>query len=188
MCGRYNFSQEESDEIREIVREVERRQRGEFKTGEIYPTNAAPVLVAGDDRPVPELLTWGFPGFKGQRTIINARAETAPDKPMFRKCLEQRRCVIPSTGFYEWDEGKQKIRFNLPGDRALYMAGLYNEFAGEPRYVILTTAANESIADVHNRMPVVLPRERITEWIGDLAAAMDILHTVPPMLDRQPAS
>ena len=61
MCGRYNFSQEESDEIREIVREVERRQRGEFKMGEIYPTNVAPVLVAGDDRPVPELLAWGFP-------------------------------------------------------------------------------------------------------------------------------
>ena len=46
MCGRYNFSQEESDEIREIVREVERRQRGEFKMGEIYPTNVAPVLLS----------------------------------------------------------------------------------------------------------------------------------------------
>ena len=144
--------------------------------------------MSGADRPVPQLLTWGFPGFKGQRTIINARAETAPDKPMFRKCLEQRRCVIPSTGFYEWAADKQKIRLNLPGDRALYMAGLYNEFAGEPRYVILTTAANESISDVHNRMPVVLPRDRITEWIDDLGAAMDILHTVPPMLDRQSVS
>ena len=184
MCGRYNFSQEESDEIREIVREVERRQRGEFKMGEIYPTNVAPVLVAGDDRPVPELLAWGFPRFDKKGVVINARAETAPDKPMFRKCLEQRRCVIPSTGFYEWAADKTKYRFRLPGEDALYMAGLYNEFAGEPRYVILTTAANESIADVHNRMPVVLPRARIAEWIGGLGAALEILRAVPPMLER----
>ena len=103
------------------------------------------------------------------------------DKPMFRKCLEQRRCVIPSTGFYEWAADKTKYRFRLPGEDALYMAGLYNEFAGEPRYVILTTAANESIADVHNRMPVVLPRARIAEWIGGLGAPVGILRAVPPL-------
>ena len=185
MCGRYNFSQEESDEIREIVREVERRQRGEFKMGEIYPTNVAPVLVAGDDRPVPELLAWGFPRFDKKGVVINARAETAPDKPMFRKCLEQRRCVIPSTGFYEWAADKTKYRFRLPGEDALYMAGLYNEFAGEPRYVILTTAANESIADVHNRMPVILPKDKVEDWLMTEEFAIPYLHAVMPALIRE---
>lgn len=133
MCGRYNFSQEESDEIREIVREVERRQRGEFKMGEIYPTNVAPVLVAGDDRPVPELLAWGFPRFDKKGVVINARAETAPDKPMFRKCLEQRRCVIPSTGFYEWAADKTKYRFRLPGEGcALHGGTLQRVCRGTP--------------------------------------------------------
>ncbi|WP_147539293.1 SOS response-associated peptidase [Anaerotruncus rubiinfantis] len=186
MCGRYNFSQEESEEIQAIVREIERRQGVTgLKTGEIYPTNAAPVLLAENDAITPALFSWGFPGFKGQRVIINARAETAPEKPMFRASLAARRCVIPSTGFYEWDNHRQKYRFNLPDSTALYMAGFYNEFKGEPRYVILTTAANNSIADVHNRMPVVLEKDMIRTWIQDEAAAREILRAEPPLLERK---
>lgn len=74
---------------------------------------------------------------------------------MFRKSVLERRCVIPTTGFYEWGPGaggkKRKYRFNLPGERALYLAGLWNEFAGERKCVILTTAANASMEGIHDR-------------------------------------
>ena len=102
-----------------------------------------------------DLFRWGFPNFYRKGVIINARAETAEDKPTFRPCLEAGRCVIPSAGFYEWDADKRKIRFYQPG-HALYMAGLYRVYEGKPCYVILTTAANPSVADVHDRMPLVL--------------------------------
>lgn len=189
MCGRYNFTAEESAELREIVQQIERKYaQSDWHQGEIYPTNNVPVILWKDGQSDPELLGWGFPGFKGSRSIINARAETASERPMFRKSLNERRCVIPSNGFYEWDKSKQKYLFRLPGEDVLYMAGLWNEFAGERRFCIVTTEANESIHDVHTRMPVVLPRARIHDWMRDRSAAEEILHTIPPALVRKLAT
>lgn len=191
MCGRYNFSMEESAELREIVRQIEAKNaRADWHMGEIFPTNTAPVLLWEQERAEPELVGWGFPGFKsGARTIINARAETAAERPMFRKSLDGRRCVIPTSGFFEWQKpSKQKYLFRLPDADATYLAGIWNEFAGERRFCIVTTAANESIADVHDRMPVVLPKSQLNDWLTDRGAAEAILHTVPPMLSRQAVS
>lgn len=163
MCGRYVlFSDPELAEIREIIEEVQKNQ--EIKTGEIFPTNHAPILLQENGKLIPKAVKWGFPDFRGKGVIINARAETAPEKSMFRRSLEGKRCIIPSTRFYEWshDGGpKTKYQFNLPNGGALYMAGLYNDFGGERRFVILTADANESMRDIHNRMPVVLTRPEI---------------------------
>ena len=184
MCGRYNFSQEESDEIREIVREVERRQRGEFKMGEIYPTNVAPVLVAGDDRPVPELLAWGFPRFDKKGVVINARAETAEEKRMFRDSVSTRRAVVPVSWFYEWNKNKEKFTFTKEGSRILFLAGFYGRYEDGEHFVILTTQANASMAPVHSRMPLVLEREQVRDWILDSAKTKELLGQEPPQLDR----
>ena len=190
MCGRYSlFTDEQNEEIRNIIEEVNKKYYGsDIKTGEIYPTNIAPVLVAENQQLEPVPLIWGFPHFKGSGVIINARAETAEEKKMFRESLMQRRCVIPSTGFYEWqqDESKQKYLFNLSDTSTLYMAGFYNECKGERRYIILTTDANPSIADVHNRMPVVLQKNMLNDWVFDTNKALSILHRVPPMLTKVP--
>lgn len=189
MCGRYNFSTEECAELREIVRQIEAKNtQADWHAGEIYPTNAVPILLWEQNRTEPELVNWGFPGFQGSRTIINARAETVGEKSMFRKSLDTRRCVIPSSGFYEWDKEKQKYLFRLPGEDTLYMAGLWNEFAGERKFCIVTTGANDSMANVHNRMPVVLPKARLSDWLTSRTAAEEILHSVPPMLMRRAVS
>ncbi|WP_101909080.1 SOS response-associated peptidase [Marasmitruncus massiliensis] len=189
MCGRYQFTAEESQDIRNIIAEVERKcgVTG-MKTGEVYPTNLVPVLLPSGSDIVPELLSWGFPNFRNKGVIINARAETAQEKPMFKRCLSERRCVIPTTGFYEWDTTKKKYLFRLPEAPELYLAGLYNDFAGEQRFTILTTAANTSIADVHNRMPLVLPKEDVSLWLQNTAAAVLILNREPPMLVKQPVA
>lgn len=156
MCGRYIlFSEPELREIREIIEEMQRKNNGTVKTGEIFPTDKVPILIPIQGTIQPEIFGWGFPSFRGKGVIINARAETVHEKPMFRNCLATCRCVIPSTGFFEWSHGGKRVkyRFNLPKTNALYMAGLYNEFQGERRFVILTTAANSSMAEVHDRMP-----------------------------------
>ena len=178
MCGRYSLMPDESEEIARIVRAVESRVR----TGEMYPTSQVPVLMEAAEL-VPEAMAWGFPGFHGKSVrIINARSETA---------LE-RRCVVPTTGFYEWGPGgigeRRKYRFNFPGDRALYLAGFWNDFSGERKCVILTTAANRSLAGVHDRMPVVLRREELEAWVRDIGEAADILRRVPPELNWEIAS
>ena len=184
MCGRYTiFTDEDYDEIAKILDEVNKRHHADVKTGEIFPTNLAPVLLLEREGIQPEPMIWGFPNFRNKGVIINARSETAPEKPMFKSCLFERRCVIPSTGFYEWDKEKHKYMFRLPGKNMLFMAGLWNEFKGERRYVILTTAPNQSIINVHNRMPLVLTRDQVNSWITDDSASMTILQDTPPMLD-----
>jgi putative SOS response-associated peptidase YedK len=188
MCGRYVlFSDTEEKGIRDIIDEVQRKVNGEIKTGEIFPTDKAPVLIQEQNRITPEVLAWGFPNFRNKGVIINARSETVQEKAMFRKCLFTRRCVIPSTGFYEWSHNGEKLKyqFNLPHTRALYMAGLYDEFDGKQRYVILTTEANDSMSDIHNRMPVVLDREEVQQWVANPECAIKILNEKHPLLEKR---
>ena len=113
-----------------------------MKTGEIFPTDLTPVLLPYADVIVPRLMVWGFPSFRNKGVIINARSETVREKKLFASALEKRRCIIPSTGFYEWNAEKKKFLFNMPDSGMLYMAGIYDRFDGEDRFVILTTEAN----------------------------------------------
>lgn len=184
MCGRYVLYAEGNEELREILDRTE----GEYKTGEIFPTDKAPVLIQQGNDIHPIAVSWGFPKFRSKEVIINAKAETAPEKPMFRSCLAARRCIIPSSGFFEWshDAEKRKYQFNLPGADILYMAGLYQIFNGEARFVIITTKANQSLEKVHSRMPVVLHRDGKDRWMDSPQEAKRILSEVPPMLVKQP--
>lgn len=189
MCGRYVlFSDPELKEIREILEEIQRKNQT-VKTGEIFPTDKAPVLLRLGTKTMPEAFAWGFPNFRNKGVVINARAETVQEKPMFRSCLAARRCIIPSTGFFEWthDGEKTKYRFNVAGTEILYMAGLYGTFQGENRFVILTTTANRSMEKVHSRMPVVLDKDGKHTWLEDAGKAVELLARVPPELVKTPA-
>lgn len=181
MCGRYCLYSDGNEELRAILDRTE----GDFKTGEIFPTDKAPVLIQQKGRIKPEAVVWGFPGFHGKGVIINARAETVPEKPTFRNCLESKRCVIPSSGFFEWSHTgpKTKYQFNLPDVGVLYMAGLYQDFGDKRCYVIITTEANESMAEVHKRMPVILLREDVRKWLcDDSAVTVQLGRTPPPLI------
>ncbi len=174
MCARYEFSDE--DDIPEINAIIQQLSRGDntFKTGEIYPTNAAPVLAISSNKPELAVMTWGFPKWDGKGVIINAKSETAGEKKMFAKPLQCGRCVVPSTGFYEWQtigKTKTKFRFNCYDSKALYMAGLCN---GKGEFVVLTQTANEFIRDVHERMPVVMHKGEIRDWLCDAKFAGEL--------------
>ena len=133
-------------------------------------------------------LRWGLlPGFwatkKGQRPLINARAESVDSQPAFKDSFENRRCLIPADGFYEWrrdENGKRPIWFSPPDGDLFAFAGIWSKL--EPKdgeavtsCALLTCAPNETVAPVHNRMPVVLTREGEAAWLdpeaepGDLA-------------------
>ena len=143
-----------------------------------------PVLLASEDEhPTPMLMVWGLRTPKS--LLINARAETAMEKPTFAESARYRHCVIPSTGFYEWDGDKRKFLFTLPRSSTLYMAGIYDVREGVPSYCILTTAPNDSMRDVHDRMPLVLEREQIVPWLYDLKATARFLKATPPLLERR---
>ena len=144
-----------------------------IKSGEKYPSDLLPIFTRGDDKPKLHLMNWGFPFPGSKKLVINARSETAATKPMFKKSMEQYRCIIPTTGFYEWTHDREKIKylFRLSQEPILYLAGLYRRYDDKERFVILTQGANDSIIDVHGRMPVIIPEKQIRAWLNDKSAA-----------------
>ena len=146
------------------IREAVRKAGAQAPRDEVFPSDGAPVLVLREGKVVPAVMGWGFPGMQGGRNVINARAETAEERPMFRDGVAARRCVVPATGFYEWDADKRRYLFRMPARTELYMAALYGVFGGEARYCILTTQANASVAPVHHRMPLVLRAQEVRPW------------------------
>ena len=183
MCGRYQFSMDQSQELILIAQEIDPRYGAHAWTpGEIRPSVLAPVLVASNGTAQPELQSWGYK-LLGP-LVINARAESVEEKPLFHESVRSRRCAIPSAGFYEWDREKRKYQFKLPGEDALYMAGLYDVRDGKSCYCILTTAANESVSQIHHRMPLVLRKEHILPWLEQTELASEFLHINPPLLEK----
>lgn len=186
MCGRYQFTAGQCEEIRQIADAIQQKYgAGQWTAGEIRPTAKAPVLVQEGAGTTPALMKWGYqlPG----TLVINARAETVPEKPLFRRSLGTQRCLIPATAFYEWDAGKRKYQFTLPEEPVLYMAGLFDRRGGEDCYCILTTAANDSMKPVHDRMPLILPRGEAKQWLSDSSNAEVLLSMTPPALEVRSA-
>lgn len=177
MCGRTSLSVP--------VDVLTRRFNAQPRSGvEIHPRyNIAPgedLVAVQNDAPAEfDMLEWGFiPEWADDPddvpTPINARSETAAEKPMFREAFEERRCLIPADGFYEWAGSrgsKQPYRIERV-DRAPYAyAGLWETWTppeGAPRVTctILTTEANAVVDDIHDRMPVILEREEEATWLN----------------------
>ena len=104
---------------------------------------------------------------------INARAETLHSSNAFRDAFEKRRCIVPADGFYEWEgtgPSKRPIWFHRDDGGLLFMAGVYESWQPQPEqwqrtFTIVTTSANELMAPVHDRMPVILPEEVVDLWL-----------------------
>lgn len=180
MCGRYYIDIDEK-ELRDICDEVKKNmsnipeQLTFFKSeGEIFPTNIIPVQTGEDSY---EPMKWGFKKYDGKWQIINARSETAQSKSLFKNSMLDRRCLIPASGYYEWQKSgttKQKYSFFLPGQPVIYMAGCYKIEKGNllPTFVILTRNASEKFAEIHDRMPIIIPKHNIYSWLHDGPEAM----------------
>lgn len=184
MCGRYYVDDETAREIEKLVRDLDRRLKME-RTGDVFPSQNAMILKGEGNHLAAEQMRWGFPGFEKGKLLINARAETALERPTFRESVQDRRCIIPARGFYEWNKSKEKFTFERKETPVLFMAGCYNRYEGQERFVILTTEANPSVASVHNRMPLILEPEELKDWVLDDGATEYLLHKTPVMLEHR---
>ncbi|MBQ7338866.1 MAG: SOS response-associated peptidase [Clostridia bacterium] len=184
MCGRYTAEEDTSIDMRALYRELRMSYpEVQLKSGEIYPTETVPLLCGRDKTPVPG--TWGFPKYDGKGVIINARAESVQEKVSFRDAFYHRRCLVPTTGYFEWSRQKVKYRFGLPDAPMFCLAGLWTHTNEGLRFVILTTDANASVLPVHHRMPLVLTGEMTDAWVHSAQDAARCLGVSPPMLVRQ---
>lgn len=186
VCGRY-LIEDEDYEIEEIIAAAKRNaqdfpQEMAFAPGEIFPGSLAPVITAGG---AARFMIWGFPNFAAQRRPhINARSETAATLRTFGAAMASRRCLVPASGYYEWKslgaKRKEKYAFRLPGGAALYMAGIYSP---DGKFAILTREAAPELAEIHDRMPVILPKELSGAWLDEspdvmLEAVTQLLYAV----------
>lgn len=181
MCGRYYI-----DEY--IMDKLERLYASEFRSsrvGEMTPGAAAPVLTADGEKLTIKDFFWGYPGNGGKGLLINARAETAMEKASFYDGIRDHRIVLPAARYFEWNRQKEKNEFSRHDGEILYMAGFYDLFDGKARFVILTTAANESVQPVHHRMPLILEAHQVKEWIRDDQSTERILSQTMPTLARK---
>jgi putative SOS response-associated peptidase YedK len=161
----------------------------------VAPTQLVPVIRSGPDgaRQL-ALLRWGLvPSWaKDIRDgLINARSETIHEKPAFRQAFRQRRCIIPANGFFEWkrSEGKKVPYFVRMADGApMPFAGIWEAWRSPEGQVletcaILTTAANSTVAPIHDRMPVILHPNEFGLWLDreqhDPATLMPLLTPYP---------
>ena len=192
MCGRYYIPEEDRDEELQTILDALNRRGGaeKIKRGEVFPGDTAPVLANNRAlRETPFAMAWGYT-LPGGKTVINARSETAPEKPLFRDGMAQRRCLIPALWYFEWEKrDKEKIKYRLrPGGQGLfYMAGIYRLEMGRPVFTILTRAPTEKIAFLHDRMPVILPREMKADWLNPRFDAADVLRGADLNVDYTPA-
>ena len=186
MCCRYYYEDFEI-ELRELMKAEQVVKLSELPSMEaarrdICPSQAA-VVIHGNNKGSgardgvigASEMAWGFSSPVKKGLIINARAETAREKVTFADSIARRRCVIPASGFYEWDSHKAKFRFTSMDGGLLLLAGFYREEQGLPRYTILTTEANASMIKVHDRMPVMIGRDEIRPWIEDDTRLPDFL-------------
>ncbi len=180
MCGRYFIDDGYDPEISGIIGQISDRYRdtpelAAMKRGEIFPSDIVPVIT----QRASELMKWGFRRLDGKGRIINARLETAAEKPMFRKPFYSNRCIIPANHYFEWkkDEAK-KLKFAIGHDGPVYMAGLYRQENDEdmPLFVILTKPAEISIMFIHDRMPVILNKSLLRAWLGGNCGAEDLMR------------
>lgn len=182
MCGRFSQTKPLED-LAAFFELYEKAQRPNLEPRwNIAPTQKSAVVRNTDSKRDVALLRWGFAG-PNNAPLINARSETATQKPTFSDAFAQRRCLIPADSFYEWQviEGqktKQPWRIGLKGGGMMAFAGLWQPevvFGNEDCFTILTTAANDYLAPLHERMPVILPREQFGLWL-DPATPRPILQ------------
>lgn len=180
MCGRFAiFDEAQNEELARIIEGIKHRLKDNpeapvLKTGEIFPTDNVPILVSRGGKQSAHPAKWGFPNFNKPGVIINAKAETLEEKPMFRKSFYEKRCVIPANGYFEWQkDGKEKTKYFIHSENPLiYMAGLYGIFRDKndkpyTGFVVITTEPSSVISPIHNRMPVILPVEMADRWLTE---------------------
>ena len=157
----------------------------EVKTsGEIRPTNVVPVIALnrnGERTAFP--MQWGF-HLNDRSPLINARTETAAEKPTFKKAWAGHRCVVPASWYFEWehligDDGKKKTgakyMIRPKGSDLTWLCGLYRMEDGLPAFTVLTREPSSELRQIHDRMPLILPKEKIGDWIDPDADPRELL-------------
>ena len=198
MCTRF-YIDISDEELKEIINAVEGNPLADrfvragdplTRSGEVRPTDVVPCIATaktGKKSVFP--MKWGFnipspKGGSGSSLLLNARSETASAKRTFRESWEHRRCIIPASYYFEWEhftspDGRKKTgrkyAIQPKGSAITWLGGLYRMEEGFPHFVVLTRSPAKEIEFIHDRMPVILPKTSIDQWIDPSAYPEEII-------------
>ncbi|MGP4071723.1 SOS response-associated peptidase [Piscibacillus sp. B03] len=174
MCGRFTFVANPD----EVAEEYELHQPPNFSIRyNVAPSQDVLTIIHDGEQNRAGNMKWGLVPFwaKDQKIghkMINARAETADEKPSFKRLMERRRCLILADSFYEWkktEQGKQPMRIKVSDRNLFAFAGLWDRWKRDEQELvtctILTKEADDFMNDIHHRMPVILPKDHENEWL-----------------------
>lgn len=180
MCGRFTNKLTWEDIVRLYRLSIDQPARNVQPHYNICPTDTVDVVVASDGKRMLAPMRWGLipnwwskPLKEMKVATFNARAETVTEKPMFRSAFEKSRCLIPASGYYEWQntpEGKQPYYFTRRDGQPITIAGLWDNWRDKQigeivkSCTMVITAPNSFVAEVHDRMPVILEAKDFEQW------------------------
>lgn len=156
---------------------------------DIHPTDLAPVIAPDrNGKPAVFPMQWGY---NARSLLINARVETAAEKPTFREDWIRHRCIIPAGGYYEWEHLTAPDSKPKTGDKyaihsthstMTWLCGLYRIEGGLPHFIVLTREPADSIRFIHDRMPLLLPEDYLSSWLAPTSNPADLLpHAITDM-------
>ena len=200
MCGRYVLLR---PDIKELLKRLHLEDLYNLVVTEsrynIGPGQAVPALRSAStkERIEPVSLNWGMKAASFEapgrtRFLINARSETITRRPTFRDSFKGRRCVLPASGFYEWNRGSPQAEpylFRRADEAPFFLAGIWEQGPeGQDHCVVLTTAPNLLLSRIHDRMPVMLDADAAREWVeaptGEKAAHLLQSYPAEQMTSR----
>lgn len=187
MCGRYSLTLAFEDVISLFNIFIDELSADTFPPRyNVAPTNIMPVIINEEGQKRIKPMQWGLiPYWAKDKSIssklINARLETLAEKPAFKGALARRRCLVPADGYYEWQKTSNKknpYRIIVSDRKVFAFAGLWDEWRspnGDPilSFTIITTAPAAAVSQIHDRMPLILPKELEDRWIGGAASDQD---------------
>ena len=185
MCGRFYIEDDFSwtDTLALLCALNRRLPEGVRRAGEICPSETAAVIALGR-RGAPGVfaMRWGY-SLPDSRLVINARSETAAARPLFRDGIARRRCAVPASCYFEWDRsGREKTKYAVrrTDGGMMLLAGIYRLCGPLAEFAVLTRPAAESVAGLHDRMPVLLSAELAARWVRPDADVRPLLACAAP--------
>lgn len=176
MCGRYEFLLTKKELMDYYKIEKGDKNLDINESEEVFPSQTCPVIIENK-----QLVTfkWGLDEAWAKRAIINTRLETADSKKTTSQAFAQRRCIIPTSSYFEWNAEKEKIKVSIATQEIISLAGLFNYYQTEEGqtyagFSILTKEANPQIKTIHDRMPVILPEGFIDRYL-DMSSNLQAL-------------
>ncbi|MBQ2678954.1 MAG: SOS response-associated peptidase [Firmicutes bacterium] len=192
MCTRF-YIEPDIEETRALIAEIKSSKLADkfvkagsaiLTSGEIRPTNVVPVIAPDrNGRKSAFPMKWGFQ-IPGRSLIVNARTESAAQKPTFKESWKSRRCIIPASWYFEWEHltganGRKKTgdkyMIQPAGSSITWLAGLYRIEGGFPVFAVLTREPTEELRRIHDRMPLIMPRDLIDDWINPEAKPEELV-------------